>query len=344
MRERLPLRSVVVGFGAAVALLLGVLAFVGVDDVLATARGVDPVAVVALLAVTALWVLAWGYSLSIVLAILGIDHTFSEALLLFGNVIFANSVAPSTYLGGEPLAALLVSRRLDADYETSLAIVAGVDLLNYAPMLPLAAVGLAYFAATAVLGRTVELALLAVLVGVVVLVAGAALAWRRRETVAGIVAPVLEGFSRALSRAVPGVRPASRITIGRRIDVLFDRLEQLSRDRPRLRRALAFSIAGWLLLATALWLSAYAVGHQVEPEIALFVVPLAAITNVLPLPGGVGSVDAVLILLLVGTAGVPTAAAAAAALIHRGATFWLPLLFGGGAVAAIQSDPARLPT
>lgn len=325
-------------------LLLGVLAFVGVDDVLANARDVDPVAVVALLAVTALWVLAWGYSLSIVLTILGIDHTFPGALLLFGNVIFANSVAPSTYLGGEPLAALLVSRRLDANYETSLAIVAGVDLLNYAPMPCLAAVGLAYFAATAVLGRTVELALLAVLAGVLVLVAGAVIAWRRRETVAGIVAPVLEGFSRALSRVVPGVRPASRITIGRRIDVLFDRLEDLSRDRPRLRRALAFSIAGWLLLAAALWLSAYAVGHLVGPEIALFVVPLAAITNVLPLPGGVGSVDAVLILLLVGTAGVPTAAAAAAALIHRGATFWLPLLFGGGAVAAIQFDAARLPT
>lgn len=344
MRERLPLRSVAVGFGAAVAMLLGVLALVGVDDVLAAARDVDPGAVVVLLAVTALWVVAWGYSLSIVLTILGIDHTLPEALLLFGNVVFANSVAPSTYLGGEPLAALLVSRRLDADYETSLAIVAGVDLLNYAPMPPLAAVGLAYFATTAVLGRTVELALLAVLAGVIVLVAGAAVAWHRRQDVAGIVAPVLEWFSHALSRAVPGVRPASRISIGRRIDVLFDRLEQLSTDRPRLRHALAFSIAGWLLLSTALWTSLYAIGHPVEPEIALFVVPLAAITNVLPLPGGVGGVDAVLILLLVGTAGVPTAAAAAAALIHRGATFWLPLLFGGGAVAAIQSDAARLPT
>jgi uncharacterized membrane protein YbhN (UPF0104 family) len=67
----------------------------------------------------------------------------------------------------------------------------------------------------------------------------------------------------------------------------------------------------------------------------MVVIPVAAIAGITPLPGGLGGVEAVLVALLVPTTGVTVAAATAGVVIHRTATYWLPLLVGGGAAAAI---------
>ncbi|GAB7019921.1 hypothetical protein JCM18750_27820 [Halostagnicola bangensis] len=49
------------------------------------------------------WVGAWSVTLSLVLQILDVEYGVADGILLFGNLLFANSIAPSTYLGGEPL-------------------------------------------------------------------------------------------------------------------------------------------------------------------------------------------------------------------------------------------------
>lgn len=87
-----------------------------------------------------------------------------------------------------------------------------------------------------------------------------------------------------------------------------------------------------------MWLSVYALGHTIPPEVRLFVVPLAAIGNLLPLPGGVGGVEAGIIGLLTITAGIPLAVATGATLVYRGGTFWLPILIGAGALVVLEND------
>ncbi len=134
------------------------------------------------------------------------------------------------------------------------------------------------------------------------------------------------------------MRAVSVDRLRERLERFVDEVERVSADRRGVKRALGYSTAGWLCLSLALWLAVYAVGYEIPPELALFVVPIGAATNVLPFPGGLGTLEAVFILLLVATAGVPAVEAAAATLLYRAATYWLPLLFGLGAVVVSNAS------
>ncbi|XVH33361.1 lysylphosphatidylglycerol synthase transmembrane domain-containing protein (plasmid) [Haloferacaceae archaeon DSL9] len=333
--------TVAIGFVLAVGLLAVILSAVGFRDTIAAIAAANRFILASILAVVALWAVAWSQTLSLVLSILDVKHSPSDSLFLFGNILFANSVAPSTYLGGEPLAAFLLTRHTGSGYETSFATVSSVDLLNYSPMVPLAGVGVFYFVATAALGRRIELALAAVFAVFALFMVGIAYGWKQRTRIVERAVILISGISAKMSAIVPGARSVSPGTLERRLNVFIDEIEHVTADRSSLKRGLAYSASGWLLLSVALWLAVYAVGYTLPPEIALFVVPVGAITNLLPLPGGLGSVESVFILLLVTTAGVPAPEATAATLLYRAATYWLPLLFGIGTVAVCGRHGGR---
>jgi uncharacterized protein (TIRG00374 family) len=71
---------------------------------------------------------------------------------------------------------------------------------------------------------------------------------------------------------------------------------------------------------------------------AIAVVYLAgnAAGSAVPVPGGIGTIDAALILLLSSAAGVPGAVAGPAVLMFRLLTFWLPVLPGWGSFSYLQ--------
>lgn len=95
---------------------------------------------------------------------------------------------------------------------------------------------------------------------------------------------------------------------------------------------------GWIGLATLLWLSLYALGYIVPLAVVLVAIPAGAMASITPLPGGLGRVAAVLGALVAGTTGgISIATITAAVLIHRGATYVLPTMVGGG-VAAVLVD------
>ncbi|WP_157972305.1 flippase-like domain-containing protein [Saliphagus sp. LR7] len=338
----LGLATVVGGFVAAVALLSVVLAVVGLEPTVSVLAGADRLGLAALCCAVALWAVAWSYTLSIVLSVLGVAHGPVEAGLLFGNLVFANSVAPSTYLGGEPFAAFLFSRRTGTGYETGFAAVTSTDLLNYAPMVPLAGVGLLYVTTTAVVGGRTELALAAVFSALLALIAVVVAGWRRRDRAAVALATTIGGLSTRMSGVVPGVRPVRPAPLEARIRTFVREVESVADDRSSLALGLGYSALGWLSLSAALWFALYAVGHATSPAVALFAVPIAAVSNVLPVPGGIGGVESILIVLLVAAAGVPAPTAAAATLLYRGGTYWLPLVVGGGTVVLAQG-PRRGP-
>ncbi|WP_254525937.1 lysylphosphatidylglycerol synthase transmembrane domain-containing protein [Natrinema caseinilyticum] len=328
--------TVTIGFVVAIGLLLLILSVVGIQETVTEITTANRFILASLFGVVILWLVAWSQTLSIVLSILDIEHNQIDCLLLFGDILLANSIAPSTYLGGEPLAAYLLTSHAKIDYESSFATVSSVDLLNYAPMVPLAGVGILYFTVTAAIGRRIELALAAVFTVFLLFVSGAVYGWRRRRRVVDGVAVFLGGLSAKMSSIVPGVHVVSPESLRRHLNVFVDEVEQVTADRRNLKRGLAYSASGWLLLSTTLWLTLYAVGFTVPPEIVLFVVPLGGITNVLPFPGGLGSVESVFILLLVTTSNIPAPEATAATFLYRAATYWLPLLYGVGTVTLLQ--------
>src|SRR5699024_10135966 len=101
--------------------------------------------------------------------------------------------------------------------------------------------------------------------------------------------------------------------------------------------ALCFSAAGWIGLATSLWLSLFALGHTVPVAVVLVAIPAGAMASITPLPGGLGGVELVLGALVTATSSVPLATVTAAVLIHCGATYVLPTIVGGG-TAAVLAD------
>ncbi|MFC6940452.1 lysylphosphatidylglycerol synthase transmembrane domain-containing protein [Salinirubellus sp. GCM10025818] len=328
-------RTTLVGFAAALVVLGLLVGLVGVGRVVDALSRADPVVLVGVLAVATVWMTAWGLSLRTVLGILGSAIPARVAVLVFTAATFANNVTPFGQAGGEPVTALFISRTADTEYETGLAAIASVDSLNFVPSILLALVGIGYFSATVAFGRRLQYAAVAVAGLAVGIPLVGIYAWNNRYRVEATVVRLLTPIIRWFGRVLPRRDPPDVHVIEARIERFFHAIERVTGDRRRLAMALGFSALGWLCLSGSLWLSLYALGYPTPFAAMLVVVPIGAIAGITPLPGGLGGVEAVLVALLVPTTGVTVAAATAAVVIHRTATYWLPVLVGGGTAAAI---------
>ncbi|WP_458187431.1 lysylphosphatidylglycerol synthase transmembrane domain-containing protein [Haladaptatus sp. NG-WS-4] len=335
------LRTMTAGFVAAVVILLVVFSLVGIERVVSALAVTDLRVVVLVCLVSLAWLVSWAMSLRIVLDVLGVQVSSVRAFLLYAGATFANNVTPFGQAGGEPFAALLISRATDAEYETSLGAIASVDAINFVPSMSFALVGVAYYATVLTLGDTIEMVAVSIVALAMAVPVAAVAGWRNRDWVeSGISAGVVPVVG-AVARIIPRVKPTNRPAVARRIRGFFRAIERVAGDRRQLLLAVFFSALGWLLSSVSLWLSLYSLGHTVPFAAALFIVPIGSIAGVAPLPGGLGGVEAALVLLLVPITGVTAATAGAAAVIHRGATYWLPVMFGWTATVMLEADNAN---
>lgn len=130
---------------------------------------------------------------------------------------------------------------------------------------------------------------------------------------------------------------------GNLIDHLDERLRGLIAERDLLVRVVGWSVANWLLDATALWLFLRAFGATIAPDGLLIAFGLANVVASVPItPGGLGLVEGIYIPTLVGF-GVTSAAATLGVLSYRIAQYWLPILVGGIAYASLRIAAAPAP-
>ncbi|WP_435347772.1 lysylphosphatidylglycerol synthase transmembrane domain-containing protein [Haloarchaeobius sp. HRN-SO-5] len=330
-------RAIAAGFLGAALVLAVLLWFVGVDAVIEQLGTADLRFVFPLLFVAVLWLLFWALALRSVLDTLGISLSIRTAFLVYAAATFVNNITPFGQAGGEPISALLIARVSDSEYETGLAAIASVDAINFVPSVGLAFVAVSYYAVTVTLtDRLVDAAsVLAVLV-VLVVVAGT-FAWRARyqieERLLGVVTHVVD----AVDRYVPRVKPPRPDAIRHRIENFFTTIERVAYDRRSIAVTLSFSTIGWLMLVICLWLSLLALGVRGDDLFvaAMLAVPLGTVASVTPLPGGLGGIETVLLMILPTVTGVGAATISAVILLHRFATYWFPVFLGGGATTAL---------
>ena len=141
------------GIVAAAVILAALFLVVGGERVLAALASADRRLVAATFGVGLCWLFAWSLMLRAVLGTLGVDVPVVRSFLVYAGAVFANNVTPFGQAGGEPFAALLVSRASGARYETGLAGVASVDVVNVVPSISLLLVGVGYYATTAAVGE-----------------------------------------------------------------------------------------------------------------------------------------------------------------------------------------------
>jgi len=331
------LRASVVGFALAGVVLAGLLWAVGPTDVVDAIRRADPTVLAAVFAVAVCWLSAWGLALWTVLSGLGSSIRAHVAILVFAAATFANNVTPFGQAGGEPVAALFISRSAGTEYETGLAAIASVDSINFVPSIGLASVGIVYFSTQVSFGSRLQFASYAVAALAIAVPVLAVVGWNYRYRVEAAAVRVATPVASLVGRVVPRRSPPTADAIRSRVEGFFHAIERVSGNRRGLALTFGFALLGWLCLATSLWLSLFALGQTVAYPVALVVVPVGAIAGATPLPGGLGGVEAVLITLLVAL-GVPNGAAAAAVIIHRTATYVLPTVVGGGIAGVLGSD------
>jgi uncharacterized membrane protein YbhN (UPF0104 family) len=103
------------------------------------------------------------------------------------------------------------------------------------------------------------------------------------------------------------------------------------------RRVLAGSVGYWAFDNAVLWATFHAFGLSPPLTVILMGYLIGQLGGLLPIPGGIGGIDGGLIGTLI-VYGTPAAGTAAAVLAYRVVLFWLPLLIGGIAFAALRRD------
>ncbi|MXR51712.1 flippase-like domain-containing protein [Halovenus sp. WSH3] len=319
------------------AVIFAVLLFVvGGRKVLTALRSADPQLVGLVVVAGAGWLSCWGLMLRSILGTLGTPITVLRSLQIYVAVAFANNVTPFGQAGGEPVAAFLISKVTDEPYETGLAGISAVDVLNVVSSVTLILVSVSYYATTTTVAEAVEDAVLSaigIIVGVgIVLGVG----WRYRWSLVSAASRVAAFTA---SRLVPS--SGLDLQIQDRAARFFNHVETIATSPSRLALVLGLSLAGWVLQGVALFIAFQAVGQTVPVAVVLFAVPLGNLAGAAPLPGGLGGIEAAFVAILVPTTGIPAATVTAAVLIHRGVVYWLPVLVGGTVAARFGMSLGR---
>ena len=158
-----------------------------------------------------------------------------------------------------------------------------------------------------------------------------------------VVAALAIGAVAALPRLGPG-RAAdpedSRLRRGvsaARLAVITGSAEAGQILRSGNRRVLAGSLGYWAFDNAVLWATFHAFGISLPLTIVLMGYLIGQLGGLLPIPGGIGGIDGGLIGTLI-VYGAPAAGTAAAVLAYRVILFWLPLVAGAIAFAALRRD------
>ncbi|WP_232686636.1 lysylphosphatidylglycerol synthase transmembrane domain-containing protein [Halobacterium zhouii] len=331
-------RAVVVGFVAAIAVTAGLVYVVGVNDVITALGRADPQRILLVAAAAIVWLTSWALSLRTVLGVLGQHLSVPRAIAVYASTTFANNVTPFGQAGGEPFSAYLISNETDIEYDTGFAAISSVDAIHFVPSLTLGVLGIGYVGATAALTR--RLTMVAGVVGVLAvgLPIAAYFGWRNRERVEAGVARVVTPIVHAVGRVVPQFDAPDASGIEERVDRFFVAIDRVAADRRGLAVAVGYSALGWLALVASLWSSLFALGYVVPLSVVLVAIPVGDLAAAAPLPGGLGGVEALYVLVLATLTPVSAGAVAAAVLVHRGATYLFPIVLGGAVAAVIATD------
>lgn len=322
------------GAVGAVVVLAGLFFLVGGRRILDALVAADPVLVAATLALGLCWLFAWSVMLRTILGALEVDIPIGKSFFVYAGAVFANNVTPFAQAGGGPVAALLISKISDARYEAGLVGIASVEVVNVVPSISLVFVGIGYYATYSAVGQRLLTAVGTAVILVLVVSLAMGLVWRYRRV-------LIVRTSGAIARILALLRPkridatAVERDVADRMTRFFDHIEQVATDPRRLGVVMGLSLLGWLFQSASLLAAFAAVGFEVPVSVALFVIPLANLAGVAPLPGGLGGIEAAFVALLLASTPIPAPAITAAVLIYRAAIYWVPVVIGGGSVMVI---------
>ena len=161
---------------------------------------------------------------------------------------------------------------------------------------------------------------------------------------AGLVVGIMDGSGRAerLVRWIARRFRTDEDKFAAALHQVAERLEELVRDRPLLRKVVFWAMANWLFDAASLWVFVQAFGGTLSLDALLVAFGLANVLAAIPiLPGGLGVVDATYLTTLVGF-GIPRRVVVAAIGTYRLAQYLMPIALGALAYASLRVGPWKI--
>lgn len=323
-------RRIALGFVLAAALLALLVSLVGSEDILAELSRADYRVLGLGLISGALALTFRGLVWTRFIRVVDETATRREIGWVFLTAMFAKYVTPYGQLTTEPFVAYLVSTDAEMAYEDGLAGIVSADVLNYIPYYTFGFLGVGILAIDGTINNDLRTQLLAfaglflLVVSLVYVVLG------RPEIVYRVVLGVSERIRRLLGRVTTRFEePLSRERITGRLDGFYDSVGDITSDRRALLFATLYAHLGMVFLMLPVYIGAVGLGYEISLPIVAIVVALGKLGFIIPAPGGVGGVEAMVTGSLIALASFDPAAALTIALIFRVSTYWLTIVIGG---------------
>ncbi|MCJ7450727.1 MAG: lysylphosphatidylglycerol synthase domain-containing protein, partial [Candidatus Nanohaloarchaeota archaeon QJJ-9] len=176
------------------------------------------------------------------------------------------------------------------------------------------------------------------------LVAAFSLLWFRRE----IAESVIIGFTSRLKRLLDSLKIfksfQKRLDPGYVVDKLeafYAAMEDVFSSRKDVIEVMGTAFFALFLGMLSLYSFSVAVNGVPSFAAIMFILPVSMVASYLPLPGGIGSIDLVMISLLYFLTPLSFAEGSAAVILFRFTTFILPLVIGGIATLRMSIDISK---
>ncbi len=316
-----------------IAILAVMIIFIGPGKIEEALKLANPwyllLAVVVQFVIYGMWTQRW----SITIRSLGISirkkHIFP--MLMVGLAI--NNITPSARGGGEPVRAYMLGKYTKSPMENAFATVIADRGLDTFPFVLLAIITILYSVLSLKLPEWIVIALIISLI-VLVIVFFIILFMCINEAVGQRITLWFVGVFKRISKkkhydiedkainAVKGFQSSMNIMI---------------RDRRVLMYGLPLSFVIWFMEIIRVYIVFSSFGTPVPLGIIAAVFVIATLIGMIPLlPGGVGAVDGIMIILY-SAAGVPPSISAAATIVERLISFWMTSFIGMGMLPYVGS-------
>lgn len=316
-----------------IAILVVMIIFIGPGKIEDAIKLANPwyilLAVVVQFAIYGMWTQRWSITIRSLKISIKKKHIFP--MLMVGLAV--NNITPSARGGGEPVRAYMLGKYTKSPMENAFATVIADRGLDTFPFVFLAIITILYSVLSLTLPEWIVIALIISLI-ILVIVFIIILFMCINETAGQRITMWLVGVFKRFSRkkhfniedkaikAMKGFQNSMNIMI---------------RDRRVLMYGLPLSFVIWFMEIIRVYIVFSSFGTPVPLGIIASVFVIATLIGMIPLlPGGVGAVDGIMIILY-SAAGVPPSISAAATIVERLISFWMTSFIGMGMLPYVGS-------
>ncbi|KXA88752.1 hypothetical protein AKJ57_06370 [candidate division MSBL1 archaeon SCGC-AAA259A05] len=308
-------------------IIFALAAAVGTEDILEGLSQVDKSTYALAFLVQVMAIIVWLSKWKILTISINLDVRTRRMFPILLSGIFVNTAVPSAKVGGEPLRAYMFSKLGNVSMDKSLASVVADRAVDGVPLIAIVFSSLISVILTGNLPLYGVVLLLSAAVFMVIAVVAFLYVCFRPSSAKSLSFWLI----RRLRGIISKFRPVRYVE--RKVEEFMEDFGYGTRailgNKKYVSSALCLSMCYWILAIFRMWVVFLALGY---PDISLGAIGLAVtlglLLHIVPIPGGLGVVESLYVLIFK-AAGVLPGIALTAALLDRGISFWFTSLFSG---------------